>query len=157
MTDTDTLNLKLARTLNANTNAAIYWCEANPEEWQSLLNEAVTKTLNQIEQILTGKEVEQSAPTYPAARELADFLMEKGIVMYPRLISMLICKKLERVLDLKVETTAGMLLADGFTKKNLAFFMDTSPSNLNVRYPRLNDIATANIRQSQTDKDNDQS
>lgn len=138
-----THNPKLAQTFNANTNAAIYWCEANPEEWQSLLNEAVTKTLNQLEQILTGKEVEKTNPAYPASHELADTLAEKGIIMYPQLIEMLICKKLEAVLDLEVETTAGLLLADGFTKKNLAFFMDTSPSNLNVRYPHLNDIAAA--------------
>ena len=50
-------------------------------------------------------------------------------------------QKLEKLLDCEVETAAGLLLADGFTKKNLAFFMDTESSNLNVRYPHLNDIA----------------
>lgn len=136
------MNKESAAILNANTKAAIHYCETNPEEWESLLNAAVVKTLKQIEHSLTGEGVEDIDPTYPAVNGLTDIFKEKGIIMYPQLVSMLICKKLEKALDCEVETAAGLLLADGFTKKNLAFFMDTSASNLNVRYPHLNDIAT---------------
>lgn len=135
------MNKESAAILNANTKAAIHYCETNPKEWESLLNAAVMKTLKQLEHSLTGGEVEKVNPTSPPVNELTDIFRGKGIIMYPQLVSMLICKKLEKLLDCEVETAAGLLLADGFTKKNLAFFMDTSPSNLNVRYPHLNDIA----------------
>ena len=43
------MNKESAAILNANTKAAIHYCETNPKEWESLLNAAVMKTLKQLE------------------------------------------------------------------------------------------------------------
>ncbi len=141
----NTSNEKIRRanmSLNAATVAAIEWRKENPEQWNELIGPALAELVNEIGDLIKAH-----------AKSIEEKLEDQDVEVYSQLISLQLTKGLEKRLDAEVETIGGMLLADGFTKRNIAAFMNTLPGNLKKRYPYMEALADAQDRADETGED----
>lgn len=130
---------KLNATFNAGTKFALDWRDTHTEEWNGIIAAAVPDLLNKIEDLLA----ESTAQT-------AKKFTGKGLTVYNGIIEIALVQELMKQMIGIMECDAGMMLADGITKANIARAISMRPQNLLERYPDIENLADAQDKADET-------
>lgn len=129
----------LNSTFNAGTRFALDYRDSHPQEWADAVCNQIPDVLEQLEDALKTSEA-----------ILSEKFKAKGITVGEPIIKIALIQELIKRMTGIMECNAGMMLANGITKTNIARALSMRPQNLLARYPDIENLADAQDKANET-------